>query len=992
MSNRVKVPIPVETELLRLSARRCCLCYGVDHDINEKEGQEAHLDKDPSNFDINNLAWMCLRHHTLYDSKTSQHKNYQIHEVKNYRNELYKEIAEKRIRLEETEIKSTNRQDYYQRFSEKYIGRDKNVKHVLDFLNNPDQHFMLLHGVGGMGKSHLLSECRERFDGPDPIHKECNHNYDLKTLFRIGNIPYPEELTEVNAIQQCFLDEFCDRDITLILDDFYEIIDKDVRDLLPKFTKISKGKILLISRIIPKELTQTGWHVNSYEIPPLDKEDFKTVIQNYIQSEGKIVTIPDQDLNKIYNKAQGYPLGGQLIVDLLDMEEKLDDILKDLPKFQAKRDPEGIEFSGRLLDNIFKKGSRHEIDLLCEFSTLYEASSIDVVKQLPSYDFNAFEALVKRRRFIQKEADGSFHCHAMIKDFAYEELSDKKAVHDIIGKYYEKILFQNTSLNSEILFKTINHYKRIDISKLKSFGRKINEKYKIANVKSLIEDSVEDTIRNYESLLLVYPEKVAYWNQLGMAYREHNQKQLAIDTFRKALEIDSKAVPSYNELGITYREHNQKQLAIDTFRKVIEGIDPKHAPSYNELGITYRENNQIQLAIDTFLKACEMGNIHSFNELGILYREIGEKQLAIKYLEEACEMGNIHSFNELGILYREIREKQLAIATFLKGLKVEPENVRILNELGITYRENNQFEEAIATFLKVIEEVNPNHVPSYNELGITYRENNQFGEAIQIIEKALGINPKEKRLLLNLMQIFLFFQPDKTKAKVFYDKLNVIRPAHPSFKNHRKNYEVSIENLDSIWKLTVGEFKIYNKYVFIAIQYKAYHTVLSLLFELNQKYPGNSKIISQLGRTLSNRIICRRKEGREFLKEAIELFEREHNEKQLIGHVFFYLYNLLNDEEFKLLDKEIELFKNKIEHLPKFFRFLGKYYGQLGKPEEEIIEVFEKAIKISLSNDEKNWSVSALLNYLTNRDSDKYKMRIEQLKENTRQLSPASNN
>jgi hypothetical protein len=42
--------------------------------LSEKLGQIAHLDKDPSNAAEDNLAFMCLTHHALYDSKTSQHK------------------------------------------------------------------------------------------------------------------------------------------------------------------------------------------------------------------------------------------------------------------------------------------------------------------------------------------------------------------------------------------------------------------------------------------------------------------------------------------------------------------------------------------------------------------------------------------------------------------------------------------------------------------------------------------------------------------------------------------------------------------------------------------------------------------------------------------------------------------------------------------------------------------------------------------------------
>ncbi len=170
------------------------------------------------------------------------------------------------------------------------------------------------------------------------------------------------------------------------------------------------------------------------------------------------------------------------------------------------------------------------------------------------------------------------------------------------------------------------------------------------------------------------------------------------------------------------------------------------------------------------------------------------------------------------------------------------------------------------------------------------------------------------------------------------------------------------------------------------------HTVLQLLFELNEKYPGNSKIISRLGKTLSNQVICRNEEGQEFLMEAIEIFEREDNKKQLFGHIFFYLYNLLNDEKFERLNEEIKRFKNKIKHLPSYFLFLGEYYEQLDKPEEEIINLFEDSIRISSSDNEKRKSVYSLLNYLANKDGDRFRIRIEHLNETLIQLSPADNN
>ena len=92
--DRKRTPTEIETSVLLKSARRCALCFLLSLDLNEKPGQIAHLDQDPSNYSEDNLAFMCLPHHSQYDSKTNQHKNYTIHEVKSARAKLYDAIEE----------------------------------------------------------------------------------------------------------------------------------------------------------------------------------------------------------------------------------------------------------------------------------------------------------------------------------------------------------------------------------------------------------------------------------------------------------------------------------------------------------------------------------------------------------------------------------------------------------------------------------------------------------------------------------------------------------------------------------------------------------------------------------------------------------------------------------------------------------------------------------------------------------------------------------
>lgn len=99
---RRALPVDTETEVLVRSRRRCALCYGVDRNFDEQLGQIAHIDKNRANNSLDNLAWLCLKHHSLYDSTTSQHKNYRPKEVKAYRKKLYDAIANSEITGEES--------------------------------------------------------------------------------------------------------------------------------------------------------------------------------------------------------------------------------------------------------------------------------------------------------------------------------------------------------------------------------------------------------------------------------------------------------------------------------------------------------------------------------------------------------------------------------------------------------------------------------------------------------------------------------------------------------------------------------------------------------------------------------------------------------------------------------------------------------------------------------------------------------------------------
>ena len=55
---RVTIPPEVIADVLVTSRRRCCVCFALSNDKEEKRGQVAHLDRDATNSARDNLVFL----------------------------------------------------------------------------------------------------------------------------------------------------------------------------------------------------------------------------------------------------------------------------------------------------------------------------------------------------------------------------------------------------------------------------------------------------------------------------------------------------------------------------------------------------------------------------------------------------------------------------------------------------------------------------------------------------------------------------------------------------------------------------------------------------------------------------------------------------------------------------------------------------------------------------------------------------------------------
>jgi arylsulfatase A-like enzyme/Flp pilus assembly protein TadD len=102
------------------------------------------------------------------------------------------------------------------------------------------------------------------------------------------------------------------------------------------------------------------------------------------------------------------------------------------------------------------------------------------------------------------------------------------------------------------------------------------------------------------------------WNKIGICYSSLGKYEQAIETFERAVALDSRLPVLFNNLGLTYLSLSMKTRdpksflkSLESFKKAIE-IDPSYPQPYNGLGMAYRQQGNLDGAIYCWEKALEL--------------------------------------------------------------------------------------------------------------------------------------------------------------------------------------------------------------------------------------------------------------------------------------------------------------------------------------------------------------------------------------------------
>ncbi|MBN2415940.1 tetratricopeptide repeat protein [bacterium] len=205
----------------------------------------------------------------------------------------------------------------------------------------------------------------------------------------------------------------------------------------------------------------------------------------------------------------------------------------------------------------------------------------------------------------------------------------------------------------------------------------------------------------------IMPEKGVAFRYLGLAYLDAEQPEKALESFRKAYEIDPMDLEAYFMIGRSYFELKDYKSTADQMKSFIEKADESHqffSEALYYLGLAYNLLDEPDEAIRVYkdyLVSDPDNTAIKFN-LGAIYlkREQWEDALEMFSAVYESDPQDFQSCQSIGQAYLGMEKWADAVRYLEKAADLQPDNAGVWFWLGTAYARNNQLEKAKAAFDK----------------------------------------------------------------------------------------------------------------------------------------------------------------------------------------------------------------------------------------------------------------------------------------------------
>ncbi len=234
----------------------------------------------------------------------------------------------------------------------------------------------------------------------------------------------------------------------------------------------------------------------------------------------------------------------------------------------------------------------------------------------------------------------------------------------------------------------------------------------------------------------------------GNAQKAAGDLQGAIESYRRALEVEPDYVPALYNLGLVFRELQQFDEAEACFRRVL-AVEPRDVDALFNLGALLRRSSRLGEADEVFRRALELapdnpylwlklGDVCGARHTDASLREAAE--CFRRAVELRPDLADAHY--GLGNAYMAAGHPEAAAHAYRETLRLDPENAVLMLDLASTLRALGQRAEAMSLISRVLE-IEPGLSGAQNLLGMLLQDEGRLDEALEHYRRAVALAPNE---------------------------------------------------------------------------------------------------------------------------------------------------------------------------------------------------------------------------------------------------------
>lgn len=272
----------------------------------------------------------------------------------------------------------------------------------------------------------------------------------------------------------------------------------------------------------------------------------------------------------------------------------------------------------------------------------------------------------------------------------------------------------------------------------------------------------------------------------GINYHKKGENELAVKSWKKALDIIPEDAEVHNFTGIGYHKLYKLEEAEKHFKEAVR-LNPNYFQAYNNLGFVLYQKKDYENAYTAFenslninpdfeaarlnlkrTKAILDGKLNSkvleLSEYASGFEWDLEKQIEIYKRILKLDSSYVEGHNNIAVAYFYSGSLDSAYYHLEMAVWLDNNYPEAINNLGYIYKIGGKYEEAIALFLKAIS-IKPQYIIALNNLGETYQLKGEYDNARRVFQTVLDLEPNNENAKDGLNQLSTLVEPQEKIQK-----------------------------------------------------------------------------------------------------------------------------------------------------------------------------------------------------------------------------------